>query len=76
MANYLLEQSRPVGDEFRLTLPKGVIAARLSIKPETFSRIIRNFSEQGILTVRGSRVSIHDRASLARKASVTERPYV
>jgi CRP-like cAMP-binding protein len=45
---------------FELDTAKNVIAARLSIKPETFSRIIKNLREQGIISIDGSKVTIHD----------------
>lgn len=47
-------------DEFDLETPKGIIASRLSVKPETFSRILGTFSSQGLLSVKGSRVAILD----------------
>ena len=67
VAGYLLSQV-PGASEFDLQVPKQVLASRLSVKPETFSRIIKQFTNQGILAVRGSRVSIRDRAVLRRLA--------
>lgn len=46
--------------EFDLETPKGIIASRLSVKPETFSRILGNFTSQGLLSVKGSHVTILD----------------
>lgn len=43
---------------FNLETPKGVIASRLSVKPETFSRILSNFSSQGLVKVKGGEVEI------------------
>jgi len=40
VASYLLENAPENEDTFKLEIAKGVIAARLSIKPETFSRIL------------------------------------
>lgn len=51
-------------DEFDLETPKGVIASRLSVKPETFSRILGSFSNQGLLKVKGSHVAILDAEGL------------
>jgi CRP-like cAMP-binding protein len=48
------------GNSFELQAPKGVIASRLSVTPETFSRILHNFSDQGVIRVDGSRVDILD----------------
>jgi CRP-like cAMP-binding protein len=59
VASYLLHQAQDA-QSFDLDTAKNVIAARLSIKPETFSRIIKNLKNQGILSIEGSRVSIHD----------------
>ena len=49
---------------------KQILASRLSVKPETFSRIIKNLSDGGIISVSGSRVTIRDRASLEATADV------
>jgi CRP-like cAMP-binding protein len=65
VATYLFKQAPADADIFRLDVPKGVIAARLSVKPETFSRIIKNLSERNLLTVNGSQITIHDRHSLS-----------
>ena len=60
VASYLLQQAPPDMQNFELDTAKNVIAARLSIKPETFSRIIKNLREQGIISIDGSKVTIHD----------------
>ena len=60
VASYLLRRTPQDARSFDLDTAKYVIAARLSIKPETFSRIIRNLKNQGILSLDGSRVTIHD----------------
>ena len=70
VAGYLMRKAPASHDRFRLEFPKGVLASRLSVKPETFSRILRNLSEQGIVSVRGQQVEIHDRAALACKADL------
>lgn len=44
--------------EFDLETPKGVLASRLSVQPETFSRILHNFSEQGLVKVSGGHIEI------------------
>jgi len=43
-----------------LSTPKNIIAARLSIKPETFSRIMLNLSKQGLIEVHGTDISLLD----------------
>ncbi len=70
VAGYLIRKAPAQGDHFRLEVPKGVIASRLSVKPETLSRILRNLSEQGIVSVRGQQVEVHDRRALSRKADL------
>ncbi len=45
--------------EFNLPIPKQVIASRLSIKPETFSRILNSLCQEGLLTVTGRIIHIH-----------------
>jgi CRP-like cAMP-binding protein len=46
--------------EFRLQAPKAVIASRLSIKPETFSRILQNLSKDQVIQVKGGWVKVLD----------------
>jgi CRP-like cAMP-binding protein len=50
----------------RITLlaPKGMLASRLSIKPETFSRILSTLSAQGVISVKGAQIEILDPRSL------------
>ncbi len=64
VAAFLLENLPSNEDQFSLGFAKNVIAARLSIKPETLSRIIKNFRKQHILSIDGRRVTIHDRSAL------------
>ncbi|MBZ0070511.1 MAG: Crp/Fnr family transcriptional regulator [Thiohalobacteraceae bacterium] len=46
--------------EIVLTTPKHVIASRLSIKPETFSRILTKLSRDGLIVVRGNSIVLED----------------
>ena len=68
VASYLIHEMPEQTKNFELDTAKNIIAARLSIKPETFSRIIRNLSTQGILTISGNHVSIHDLDALKQKS--------
>ena len=43
-----------------LAAPKQTIAARLSITPETFSRILRTMADSGIISIHGKTIGIHD----------------
>ncbi|MCG6936105.1 MAG: Crp/Fnr family transcriptional regulator [Proteobacteria bacterium] len=60
---YLLEQI-PEGAmelaEIHLGTPKSIIASRLSIKPETFSRILSKLTQRGLISVEGNNISLQD----------------
>jgi CRP-like cAMP-binding protein len=61
--NYIMiqmpeEKTSPV--EVNLPIAKNVIASRLSIKPETFSRIMHKLSEEGLISIDGRKIVIHD----------------
>lgn len=60
VASYLIQEMSEGKDNFTLDTAKNVIAARLSVKPETFSRIIKNLKNQGILTIDGNYITVHD----------------
>ena len=64
IVSYLLQNAPEDNDDFELKIAKSVIASRLSVKPETFSRILKNLHESKILTINGRRVTIHDRDAL------------
>ena len=74
VAGYLLSKSQPAGATFDLQVPKQTLASRLSVQPETFSRIVRQLSNQGILAVQGSRVEISDPDRLRQIANVCAQP--
>jgi len=60
---YLLDQV-PAGvvesPEIQLTTPKNVIASRLSIQPETLSRILSRLGRDGLVEVRGQSLVVKD----------------
>ncbi|HMW17603.1 MAG TPA: Crp/Fnr family transcriptional regulator [Accumulibacter sp.] len=64
IVGYLLrDQSGEVNetcDELTVTLPtsKGIIASRLNLTQEHFSRILHEFSEKGLIVVEGRRIRI------------------
>lgn len=72
VARYLLAQVPADRQGFALEVPKGVLASRLSIQPETFSRVIRQLTRDGCVTVQGSRFTITDRAALTDLAAVAD----
>lgn len=66
---YLLSQGlRLCGDcntlSFELPITKRLVAGHLSIQPETFSRIIHNLSNEGLLRVDGRLICILNREQL------------
>ncbi len=46
--------------DVKLVTSKQILASRLSIKPETFSRILKSLSKKGLLTVNGRIIHIRD----------------
>jgi len=65
VATYLMHNTPKGENVFKLNIAKRIIASRLSVKPETFSRILNELHQQGVLTVEGSSIIIHDREALA-----------
>ena len=66
--NYLLHHIPPgqLHDvRVELAAPKHVIASRLSIKPESFSRILRNMQQSGLISVDSNTISIKDVEALS-----------
>ncbi len=61
--NYLLQQlpEDSIGpSDVQLTLPKSVVASRLSIQPESFSRILKTLAKQDLIRVDGPNIHIND----------------
>jgi CRP-like cAMP-binding protein len=66
---YLLRQDESqarAGGSYVLTLPtsKAVVASRLNVTPEHFSRILHDLSERGLIAVEGRDIRIVDAAKL------------
>lgn len=74
VAAFLLAQAPEDRTEFELDVPKHVIASRLSVKPETFSRIIKNLKSRDVLEIKGSHVRLIDRDALKQVADVCALP--
>lgn len=74
LAGYLLSQKLKNTDEFTLKAPKQIIASRLSIKPETFSRILKNLSQNNYIDIKGNHVRIKNQLGLTTLADVCALP--
>lgn len=71
LADYLLKHSTAgtgtsAGNsaEVELDLPKYVLASRLSVTPESLSRILQGMQKSGLITVEGQIIHIHDTEGL------------
>lgn len=67
LSSYLIDHIVETNDDeatVRLDLPKHIIASRLSVTPETLSRLLRALSDDGILTVDDRLVFVHSLARL------------
>jgi CRP-like cAMP-binding protein len=61
LVSYLLnEAAHRDQPSLQLNTPKHVVASRLSIQPETLSRILSRLSKQNLIEVRGSHIEVLD----------------
>ncbi|MGV8894386.1 MAG: Crp/Fnr family transcriptional regulator [Burkholderiaceae bacterium] len=61
VAEYLLRQSRrEFSDDIELVAKKSLIASRLSLTPETLSRLFHDLSAEGMIAISGRRIKILD----------------
>ncbi|MBF0296586.1 MAG: Crp/Fnr family transcriptional regulator [Magnetococcales bacterium] len=80
MARYLLANktsappSTPCGAVVRLDASKQIIASRLSIQPETFSRILAKLSSQKLIEVKGRVIHLLDVNALHAFAEEEQKP--
>jgi CRP-like cAMP-binding protein len=75
VASYLLGQLPPSRNEFVLTVPKGVLAARLGLRAESLSRALRKLRNEGIVSVTsGNLVRVPNRQKLQRFVERGARP--
>jgi CRP/FNR family transcriptional regulator len=63
LAGYLLLIAE--GDLARLPMSKTLLAARLDMKKETLSRLLRGLAARGLIAVAGREIRIVDRGGLA-----------
>jgi CRP-like cAMP-binding protein len=68
LASYIMDHLVEPPENDRATaildLPRRVIASRLSVQPETLSRLFRNLAEEGVVSVDDKAVIIHSVARL------------
>jgi len=71
--NFLFQEtplSDPANKEVELPAAKNVVASRLSIQPESFSRILRNLQKNGLIRVSGNRITVLDYEGLRKFSSI------
>jgi len=61
---YLLQQDRRDESLIDLSVPKQLVASRLSIKPETLSRILARLRERGLVQIDGEHITLLDEPGL------------
>jgi len=59
-----LELKQNDSQEIKLSVPKSMLASRLSIKPETFSRTLKRLSTLGLVEVHDTRIKVLDAQQL------------
>ena len=60
VAGYFLAFLSETGEEQRISLPsaKAIVASRLGLQPETFSRVLGKMKEQGLIREEGSQIVV------------------
>jgi CRP-like cAMP-binding protein len=67
VANYFLDQLKPDTNQevtVRLDISKSLLASRLSVEPETLSRIFHKLSDSGAIEVHGRSITVKSRSIL------------
>lgn len=72
VARYLLAKVPADRRSIKLDVRKGVLASRLSIQPETFSRVVKELGSRGVIEVHGAEVTILDRDALGEVAELQD----
>jgi CRP-like cAMP-binding protein len=72
VARYLVAKREPGQMQIELAVRKSVLASRLSVQPETFSRVIKALSEQGVIQVLGNQITVRDLNRLIQIAEIDD----
>ncbi|MFI0398852.1 MAG: Crp/Fnr family transcriptional regulator [Thiolinea sp.] len=72
LLSWLLEAPTHASNTILLDVPKHVLASRLSIKPETLSRILKRLSEQQLIRVDEQMIELLDRVALQKMVALEE----
>jgi CRP/FNR family transcriptional regulator, dissimilatory nitrate respiration regulator len=72
VARYLVAHCPEDRRAFELDVRKGVLASRLSVKPETFSRVVKQLVQDGVIEVHGAHITILDRGALVGLAELAD----
>jgi CRP/FNR family transcriptional regulator, dissimilatory nitrate respiration regulator len=67
---WLLLQPVAAGGNLLLPFSKNMLASRLSINPETLSRLFKKLQQEGLITMHGRDIEICDRQALAKLAGI------
>jgi CRP/FNR family transcriptional regulator, dissimilatory nitrate respiration regulator len=66
LAIYLIRQSqREASDDIELVANKSLIASRLSLTPETLSRLFHDFAQDGMISISGRRIRLLNAEKMA-----------
>lgn len=71
VATYILEQYLLKGADIELDIPKIAISAMLSLQPETFSRLLKELSNEKIIEVKDAHILVLDPEKLRIKAGIS-----
>lgn len=70
VAMYILDQSMRSGAKFKLEIPKNAIASILAVRPETFSRLIKELASNGAIKMDESHIQVIDQYQLRKYAGL------
>lgn len=68
VAGYLLSECAPAQNagSIHMAIPKNVVASRIGVKAETFSRVLAKLRDLGLIQVTGNDIQVLDRPGLSR----------